>query len=253
MMNKRVIALDIGDTRIGVAVSDESRIIASPHDVFIRKGIKADVERVVLLCRHFDTSDIVAGLPVNMNGSLGIQAEHTIYFCDKLKEAGLNVIYQDERSTTKTAVQVLICGNVRRSARKEKVDMIAAAVILQSWLDKETNQIRNREDVTMETDDQNELVELIDEEGKSVYFEHLMTIEHEGENYLLLTPPIDELDQNTDEGEVVILKIAKDDEGNDCYVSIEDEDVIQAVYDKFIEMIDEEDDLPSDEDEDDSI
>lgn len=91
-----------------------------------------------------------------------------------------------------------------------------------------------------------DLIELIDEDGKAVYFEHLMTLEHEGQYYIVLMTP--ETTNDEDEGDVVILQLSKDDKGEDCYVTIEDDETMQAVYEKFIAIIEEEDDeLPEDD------
>lgn len=76
------------------------------------------------------------------------------------------------------------------------------------------------------------VVELIDEDGQSVRFEHLMTLEHEGDLYVMLTAL--EATPDTDADEVFILKIDKDEQGEDCYVTVEDEDTLQAVFDKFV-------------------
>ena len=84
----------------------------------------------------------------------------------------------------------------------------------------------------VEDEQEGGIVELIDEDGQSVRFEHLMTLEHEGELYVMLTAL--EATPDTDEDEVFILKIDKDEQGEDCYVTIDDEDTLQAVFDKFV-------------------
>ena len=98
-------------------------------------------------------------------------------------------------------------------------------------------------------DEQNNIIELVDEEGESVEFEHLMTLEHEGAHYIVLMAPESEADPepDEDEGEVLILRLEKDEKGEDCYVTIDD-DVAQAVFDKFVAALEEEDDeTPGDE------
>ena len=94
----------------------------------------------------------------------------------------------------------------------------------------------------MEWEDNDELIELVDEEGETVRFKHLVTVEHEGELYIMLLTAESAADDEAEEGDVVILKIAKDDKGQDCYVSLDDDDVTQVVYDKCLAMIEEEDD-----------
>lgn len=130
----RVIALDVGDVRIGVAVTDPTGTIAQPLEVYKRVGYGPDCRYVQELCRRFDTSMVLLGLPLNMDGTRGGQAEKAQAFGKVLSDAGLDVRYQDERMTTVTAERVLISGSVRRENRKQYVDKLAAAVILEQWL-----------------------------------------------------------------------------------------------------------------------
>jgi putative Holliday junction resolvase len=131
---RRVIALDVGDVRIGVAVTDPARILAQPVEVYRRVGYGPDCRYVQGLCARFDTEDVLLGLPLNMDGSQGPQAQKAQAFGRVLAQAGLNVFYQDERLTTVTAEQTLIAGGVRREDRKRHVDKLAATIILEQWL-----------------------------------------------------------------------------------------------------------------------
>ena len=133
-MAGRVIALDVGDVRIGVAVSDPTGTIAQPLEVYKRVGYGPDSRYVKALCEKYGTQDVLLGLPLNMDGSLGPQAQKAQAFGQVLADAGLHVFYQDERMTTVTAERVLIGGNVRREDRKNYVDKLAAAVILEQWI-----------------------------------------------------------------------------------------------------------------------
>ena len=134
-MNERIIALDVGDARIGVAVSDASRLIASPIDTIHRVGFGPDVKKVLAICQQYDTNLILSGLPLNLNGTEGPQAAKVRLFCEQLEKAGLEVYYQDERLTTVTAENALLEGNMHRAQRRQNVDKVAAAVILQQYLD----------------------------------------------------------------------------------------------------------------------
>ena len=134
-MNERIVALDVGDARIGVAVSDASRLIASPVEVIHRVGFGPDVKRVQEICRRYDTTLILSGLPLNLNGIEGPQAAKVRLFCQQLEKVGLVVYYQDERLTTVTAEHALLEDNMHRAQRRQNVDKVAAAVILQQWLD----------------------------------------------------------------------------------------------------------------------
>jgi len=143
-MAGRVIALDVVDVRIGVAVSDPTGTIAQPLEVYKRVGYGPDSRYVKALCDRYETDQVLLGLPLNMDGSLGGQAQKAQDFGRVLEEKmGLTVFYQDERRTTVTAEQVLISGNVRREDRKQYVDKLAAAVILEQWL---ATQSRQKED-----------------------------------------------------------------------------------------------------------
>ena len=134
-MNERIVALDVGDARIGVAVSDASRLIASPVEVIHRVGFGPDVKKVQEICRRYDTTLILSGLPLNLNGTEGPQAAKVRLFCQQLEKVGLVVYYQDERLTTVTAENALLEQNMHRAQRRQTVDKVAAAVILQQYLD----------------------------------------------------------------------------------------------------------------------
>lgn len=130
----RTIALDVGDVRIGVAVSDPMGIIAQPVEVYRRVGYTPDCKYVLGLCERFGTRRVLLGLPLNMDGTQGGQAAKAKAFGQILENAGIDVLYQDERLTTVTAENVLISGSVRRDQRKAHVDKLAATVILEQWL-----------------------------------------------------------------------------------------------------------------------
>ena len=91
-MNERIIALDIGDARIGVAVSDASRLIATPIDTIYRVGYGPDVRKVVEICQRYDTTQVLSGWPLNMDGTAGFQSEKVKAFCEQLEKAGVSSI-----------------------------------------------------------------------------------------------------------------------------------------------------------------
>ena len=139
-MDERVLGLDIGDVRIGTAVSDPGRTIATPAEVIRRVGWGPDVRKIAELCSRFDTREIVSGLPPNMDGSEGFQAGKVRAFCAQLEKAGFRVSYQDERLSTVAAEEALLEDNRSREERKQMVDKVAAALILQEWLDRQAPQ-----------------------------------------------------------------------------------------------------------------
>ena len=134
-MNEQVVGLDIGDVRIGVAVSDSARIIASPHSVITRVGWGPDTRKIMEILNEYQTSIVVSGLPLNMDGSEGFQAKKVRDLCAQLEKNVVTVYFQDERLSTVTAEDSLIYGGMHRQDRKQVVDKVAAAVILQTWLD----------------------------------------------------------------------------------------------------------------------
>ena len=135
MMQGRIVALDVGDVRIGIAVCDEMRLIATPHSVYKRVGFGPDVKHIKALCDEMGTHSVLCGLPRNMDGSIGFQAKKVLALAEQLELAGLHVIDQDERLATVTAERALIEGGMHRQERKGTVDKVAAAVILQQYLD----------------------------------------------------------------------------------------------------------------------
>jgi len=134
-MNQRILCLDVGDARIGVAVSDPSGTIASPVEVIQRVGWGPDTRRIKALCDRFETDQVLSGLPLNMDGSEGFQSEKVRQFCRQVEKQGLTVFFQDERLSTVAAEDALLEGGMDRAGRKRTVDKVAAAVILQEWLD----------------------------------------------------------------------------------------------------------------------
>ena len=136
----RIVALDVGDRRIGIAVCDEMRIIASPHSVYTRVGFGPDVKHIKAICDQMGTRDVLCGLPRNMDGTEGFQSQKVRALAEQLEKAGLNIFYLDERLTTVTAERALIEGGMHRQERRGTVDKVAAAVILQQYLDTLRNQ-----------------------------------------------------------------------------------------------------------------
>ncbi len=96
-------------------------------------------------------------------------------------------------------------------------------------------------------DQERNVVELVDEEGKAVQFEHLMTLEHEAKQYVMLTAL--ESTDDSEEDEVFILRIDQDDKGEDCYVTVDDEDTLQAVFEKFVALCEQDELYDEDEEE----
>lgn len=132
----RILALDHGTRRIGVALSDELKIIASPLEYIPAEPFADFLARLKEIIREKEIELIIIGMPRNMDGSYGPAALKVQEFVAVLKEAlTIPIKTLDERLTTVQAQKFLIQGNVRRKERKEKVDKTAAALLLQSYLD----------------------------------------------------------------------------------------------------------------------
>ena len=144
MNASRFAALDVGDKRIGIALSDGLGLTAQPLDVIQRSSIVRDVEAIRARLAPYDVAKVIAGLPVQMDGREGVQAQRVRRFCEAFMEAaGLEVVYQDERMTTVQSERILIESGVRRSKRREVIDKMAAALILQAWLDGRASRARD--------------------------------------------------------------------------------------------------------------
>ena len=137
-MEKRIIAFDIGDKRIGVAASDPFNTFALPGTTYFRtKSAEADAENLAKLVREKDAGLIVCGMPVNFDGSESVQTEKTRRFVEILQtKTDVPIVFEDERFTTMEAERVLIAGGVRRENRKQSIDSIAASYILEGYLNK---------------------------------------------------------------------------------------------------------------------
>lgn len=140
----RIMGLDYGSVTVGVAVSDTLLLTAQPVEVIKRKSetkLRQTLARIEELIAEYEVDKIVLGYPKNMNNTLGERIERTEEFKEKLeKRTGLEVVVWDERLTTVSAMEVLKEGKVRRENRKNYVDKIAAAFILQGYLDSLRNE-----------------------------------------------------------------------------------------------------------------
>jgi putative Holliday junction resolvase len=133
----RALGIDLGSKRIGVAVSDRTGTIASPLTVVQRSGSTARDHRALsALVDDEEAVIVVVGLPLNMNGTAGPAAQAAVHEAEALGTVvGVPVITFDERRTTVTADQALMEARMNAQARRRVVDKVAAAVMLQHWLD----------------------------------------------------------------------------------------------------------------------
>ena len=142
----RYLGLDLGSKTLGVATSDATNTIATSLKTIHFKEDDYDslIEEIRKLVEEYKITDIVLGLPKNMNNSLGLRAEISIEFKKKIEDnLNVNVILMDERLTTVISHNIMLEANLSRKKRKKKVDALAASLILQSYLDKENNERKN--------------------------------------------------------------------------------------------------------------
>ena len=140
----RIMGLDFGSKTVGVAISDGLLVTAQGIEIIRRKEenkLRRTLARIEELILEYEVREIVLGCPKNMNGTEGVRVELTEEFRDKLeRRTGLPVILWDERLTTVAADRTMMEVGVRRENRKEYVDMIAAILILQGYLDRRGNE-----------------------------------------------------------------------------------------------------------------
>jgi putative Holliday junction resolvase len=135
-MPSRILALDHGTKRIGVALSDELGWTAQPLETFERRTLERDIAHIGELVRTHDVGRVLLGLPLRLNGEEGPAARSIHEFVARLGEAlPVPVVTWDERLTTKTAEELLIAADVSRKKRRGVVDRVAAAILLQSYLE----------------------------------------------------------------------------------------------------------------------
>lgn len=135
----RTMGLDYGERRIGVAISDAFGWTAQGSEVIDRKFVKDELGRIAELVKEHEVDNLIVGLPKNMNGTIGPSGENCIAFAEQLKQKlGLPVQLWDERLTTVAAERTLLEADVSRNKRKQVIDKMAAAILLQSYLDSKT-------------------------------------------------------------------------------------------------------------------
>ena len=133
----RALGIDLGSKRIGVAISDRSGTIATPLTTVLRSGDRAAEHRSIAeIVQEEEAVCIVVGLPLSLSGAHGAAAQAAVTEADQLASVvSVPVYLHDERFTTKTAHDVLMANKMKAQARRRVVDKVAAAVMLQSWLD----------------------------------------------------------------------------------------------------------------------
>ena len=236
MVKKRAIAFDIGDKRIGVAISDPFNEYAMPCETYFRtRNFEADVAAIAKIAQERGVGVIVCGMPVNFDGTQSVQTVKTQAFIEALKtKTGLPVAIEDERFTTMQARETQIMGGIKRDERKKTIDSIAASYILESWLsrekmkEKKEKEMKDEEMMNEYDDEQDRIIELEDDEGNTEKFLHIATIEYKGAMYCVFQKAEPETEEEEDE--VVIFKL---DQENEMLLPLEDEQLLDEVFAEF--------------------
>ncbi len=133
----KIMSIDYGDVRTGIAMSDVRGILASPYCVINQSYLPKLVDEIIRIVNENEIEKIIIGLPRNMDGSYGYRCDECKSLGDAIKEkTDIEISYEDERLTTVMAHNILTENNVRGKRRKETVDAVSAVMILQSYLDK---------------------------------------------------------------------------------------------------------------------
>ena len=135
----KIMGLDVGTKRIGIALSDFLLITAQPCETISREPEKAAIETIYNICVQNSVKKIIVGLPKNMNGSIGTQAEDCMKFSDTLKEKmpDIEFVFEDERLTSRQAENILALQGKKYTKNKGLVDLKSACIILQQYLDRQ--------------------------------------------------------------------------------------------------------------------
>ncbi len=241
MIGKRAIAFDIGNKRIGVAISDPFNEYAMPCETYARTGkFHADVQAIANIAKERGVGVIVCGIPYNFDGTESIQTVKTQEFIDALKEkTDLPIVLEDERFTTMQARETQIQGGIKREDRKKTIDSIAASYILESYLIREKQKNKKAEETTMSEKNENEVYEEEDhilevetDEG-IIRLYHIATLPYKGANYCVFQKAEPETEEEEDE--VVIYQLEEGEEEG-MLLPVEDDALLDEVFAEFCRM-----------------
>lgn len=237
MIGKRAIAFDIGNKRIGVAVSDPFNEYAMPCETYVRtRNFAVDVAAIAKIAKDRGVGVIVCGMPVNYDGTESIQTVKTREFVEALKQAtDLPVELEDERFTTMQARETQIMGGIKRDDRKKTIDSIAASYILESYLAREKMKNKQAEERAMsemkdEIYEEDRIFEVEADDGTVEKLYHIATIEYRKNMYCVFQKAEPETEEEEDE----VIIFALQGEGDDAMlVPIEDVQLLDEVFAEF--------------------
>lgn len=243
MITKRIIAFDIGDKRIGVAISDPFNEYAMPCETYFRtRSFWQDVEAIANIAKERAVGTIVCGLPVNYDGTDSVQTTKTQDFIRALQEkTDIPIELEDERFTTMQARETQMMGGVKRENRKKTVDSIAASYILESYLQRiktkrEETTMNNENEMMEEFNEEDRIFELEADDGTIERLYHVATIEYRGDMYCCFQKA--EPESEEEEDEVIIFRLQG--EGDEAMLlPLEDEQLLDEVFAEFCHQYEE--------------
>ena len=228
-----------------MAISDPFNEYAMPCETYQRtKNAEADAEALAKIARERGVGVIVCGMPFNYDGTESIQTVRTREFIEYLREkTELPIELEDERFTTMQARETQIMGGIKCADRKKTIDSIAASYILESYLTREKMKNKKVEEPSMNNEMENEVYEEDDrifeveaEDGSIEKLYHIATIEYKGEMYCCFQKAEPESEEEEDEVIIFALK----GEGEDAVLEpIEDEDLMDGVFEEFCRQYEE--------------
>ena len=222
----RTLGLDYGSKTVGVAVTDPLGLTAQGVEIIRRQKenhLRKTYQRIKELCEQYDVEKIVLGLPLNMDDTMGDRAEKTLEFKKELeRRLSVPVLLVDERLTTVEAIEIMDDAGIKVSEREKYVDMIAATIILQDYM--------NSHEGHMDT---NKII-LIDDEGNEEEFYIEEQTRVYGKNYILVSTA-----QEGDAEALILKDISEDSNEEAAYVPVDDESELAAVMKIFEEMLDD--------------
>lgn len=251
MISKRALALDIGNKRIGVAISDPFNEYAMPCETFVRtRDIGADARALAKLAKDKGVGVIVCGMPFNYDGTEGIQTVKTREFIEQLRErTDLPIELEDERFTTMQARETQIMGGIKCADRKKTIDSIAASYILESYLarqkmknKREESQMNNKEMENEIIDEEDRIFEFVYEDGYVEKLYMIASLEYRGTMYYCMQ----KAEPETEEEEDLISIFTAREEGEEVFFDpVEDDELLDEVFAEFCHQY--ENSLDSDE------
>lgn len=233
----KLLGVDFGLRRVGLAVCDGLRMLATPLPAFHTKSMRESIDKVAAVAAAGGVCGIVVGLPLNMDGSESVQSGRARAFARNIeKVTGLKTELVDERLTTVEADALLAEAGVKRSARAELIDSMSAKVILQSYIDnkKVGNEMANEEEKNVELID-DETITLYDDDGKPVKFCEVACVEYQGEFYAFLQPV--EKMEGVEEDDAFIFKVREEDEETDVFEPVTDDSIREAVFNEYLNAV----------------